>query len=84
MLQYVKLINKIKVTKRYFTFEKEKVDQKYKSFLENVLHHLGDDYGNNEISLNKAKKEMILTINRLADKASVIVFQIGLNWKGKI
>ena len=48
----------------------------------NVLHHLGDDYGNSSLSLTKAKEDMFKQLNSLAMKTIYCVFQLGFNWKG--
>jgi len=67
---------------RYFSFTdelKEKVDV---VLLLNVLHHLGDDYGDPSFSINNAKEAMLDQLNALADKTDYCVFQLGYNWKG--
>ncbi|HBD94267.1 MAG TPA: hypothetical protein DC057_08865 [Spirochaetia bacterium] len=52
------------------------------TLLLNVLHHIGDDYGNKEISLTNAKKSIVDSLNFMADKTKYLVFQLGFNWKG--
>ena len=51
-------------------------------FLLNVLHHLGDDYGDKTLSIDMAKELMITQLNTMVNKTSYIVFQLGFNWKG--
>lgn len=49
----------------------------------NVIHHLGDDFGNVD-SVCEAKKTMINSINALAYSAKYMAFQMGYNWMGNI
>jgi hypothetical protein len=75
--------DRIKVVDKYFSFEHELDGEKTEiTLLLNVLHHIGDDYGNNDISLLNAKSEILKQLNSLADKTSILVFQLGFNWKG--
>lgn len=50
-------------------------------FLLNVLHHIGDDYGNATCN-DVAKKNIISSLSYLSKKVSILFFQIGFNWKG--
>jgi len=75
--------NKIEVFNRYFSFDNELLNKKVDIvLLLNVLHHVGDDYGNPQLSLQKAKEEILKQLNSLADKTDILVFQLGFNWKG--
>lgn len=72
---------KISVFNEYFSFETEK---KYDIvFFLNVIHHLGDDFFA-EKSIEKSKERMCKCINNISEFASVLVFQMGFNWKGNI
>ena len=51
-------------------------------FLMNVLHHIGDDYGDSAITLKEAKENIIFQLNGMAEKTKYMVFQMGFNWKG--
>ena len=74
---------KIHVLNKYLNFENELNGKHYDiALLLNVLHHLGDDYGNKELTIDIAKKNIITQINHFADKTSILVFQLGFNWKG--
>lgn len=74
---------KIKIINKYLNFENELNGKHYDiALLLNVLHHLGDDYGNKELTIETAKKNIITQINFFADKTSFLVFQLGFNWKG--
>ncbi|MCD7825895.1 MAG: class I SAM-dependent methyltransferase [Clostridiaceae bacterium] len=47
----------------------------------NVLHHVGDDYGNTQ-DIAEAKKKILNQINKMAKYTQYLVFQLGYNWKG--
>jgi len=73
--------NKIEIHNEYFTFTNK--NEKYDiALLLNVLHHVGDDYGDAGLSMAKAKESIIDHLNFLADIAEIVVFQMGFNWKG--
>ena len=75
--------DKIEIHNRYFTFANELNDDKVDIILLlNVLHHIGDDYGNSTISMQKAKEEIFKQLNSLYDKTDMLIFQLGFNWKG--
>lgn len=54
------------------------------AFLLNVVHHLGDDYGDNKLSIEKAKRFMINEINDMSNVTDIMIFQMGFNWKGNV
>lgn len=73
------------------------VDNKYLNFIDdifpkdieitllfNVLHHLGDDFGDVSISMKKAKENIAKSVNYFANKTSILVLQIGFCWKGNV
>jgi hypothetical protein len=76
------LEDKVKVTNEYFKFDGSYIKKFNIILLFNVLHHLGDDYGNSEVSLDKAKSEMINQLNSLSGNCEELVFQMGFNWHG--
>lgn len=72
--------DKMEVVNSYYTFKEcAKYDV---CFLLNVLHHLGDDYGDNMLSIEEAKRQMIVQLNNMALISKEIVFQMGFNWHG--
>ena len=78
--------NKLKITNKYFSFDVMDDIQKDKYdivLLLNVLHHIGDDYGDDKISKDIAKKLIISHLNNLSEITDVLIFQLGFNWKGK-
>jgi len=48
----------------------------------NVLHHVGDDYGNQNLSLENAKRQILLSLENVAWNTKYLIFQLGFNWKG--
>ncbi len=66
---------------RYFEFVDEKLNVDI-AILLNVLHHLGDDYGDSELNIIQAKKEIINHLNSMHDKCRTLIFQLGFNWRG--
>lgn len=50
----------------------------------NVVHHIGDDYGPNALSMHQAKDEMLKDVNNLSHFCFVLVFQMGFNWHGNV
>lgn len=48
----------------------------------NVLHHLGDDFGNSHLSQEQACQEIGESLRLLARNARNCWFQMGFNWKG--
>ena len=48
----------------------------------NIVHHLGDDYGDAEVDKSDAKAQMLHGVNNLSFNCRTMVFQMGFNWKG--
>jgi SAM-dependent methyltransferase len=72
----------IEITNDYFVFNEE-YERKYDIVLcLNVLHHIGDDFGTKEITLEKAKQNIALQLKSLARISNILIFQLGFNWKG--
>lgn len=74
----------IEVRPSYFDFSEVSLKGEYFDLVLclNVLHHLGDDFGNPTLSLEGAKTDMINAINRLSFHANRCWMQLGFNWKG--
>lgn len=47
----------------------------------NVLHHVGDDFGDQALNIEQARKLIIANLNHLADKTKHLILQIGFSWK---
>ncbi|MDR0502466.1 MAG: ATP-grasp domain-containing protein [Treponema sp.] len=76
--------NKIDIKNAYYAFTDTHTAEKKCDIilLLNVLHHLGDDYGDVSISMFHAKKIILRQLNTLAAKTIFAAFQLGFNWKG--
>ncbi|MCL1933213.1 MAG: hypothetical protein FWF53_05335 [Candidatus Azobacteroides sp.] len=79
----LELNKKINVINDYFSFTGHSIEGYFDIvLLLNVLHHVGDDYGSMQLSIQNAKSEIIKQLNSLADKTEMLVFQLGFCWKG--
>jgi SAM-dependent methyltransferase len=67
----------------YFNFNTplEKFDA---ALLLNVLHHIGDDYGDRQLTIEKAKEGILNQLNSMANHTSILIYQMGFNWQGNI
>ncbi len=80
--EVLEVANKITISNEYLNFNEE-LKAKYDIILLlNVLHHVGDDYGDGELTIENAKKQIITQLISLHKHAEYIVFQLGFNWKG--
>lgn len=66
---------------QYFDFESvaEHFDI---ALLLNVLHHVGDDYGDQALSIDQARVSILRQLNRMSGHVDRLVFQLGFNWRG--
>ena len=77
------LEDRIKVYGKYYLFDAQVKGSHFDiCLLLNVLHHIGDDYGNSDLSIDMAKGEMLKNLNYLSGKCEFLVFQMGYCWKG--
>jgi len=75
----------VDVQSKYFLFENDIISERFDvCFCLNVVHHLGDDFGDKEIDIQTAKDVMIKSINSLSSQCEILVFQMGFNWKGDV
>lgn len=80
-VELLDLQKRIHVYPEYFMFH-NKVKKRYDIiFCLNVVHHLGDDFGE-EAELGEVKRKMLTCINSMAKIADILVFQMGYNWCG--
>jgi hypothetical protein len=80
--EMLKLDNQLHVFNEYYDFQK-KLERYYDvTLLLNVLHHVGDDYDDKNLSLNKAKQRISKSLNAMAERTTILIFQLGFCWKG--
>ena len=80
--EMLQLNERIEVFPEYYLFEQKETIYDI-TFLLNVIHHLGDDFGGS-ISMEKAKEKMLSYINYMSEISKVMIFQMGYNWCGNI
>ena len=80
----LKVFNKMTMYNEYYNFDKiNQYSKKYDvMLLLNVLHHIGDDYGDKMLNIENAKNMIINQLNKCAMVTKLLVFQLGFNWKG--
>ncbi|UTW14261.1 hypothetical protein [Marinobacterium rhizophilum] len=77
--------NVIDVQREYYNFESISNGELFDiSLCLNVLHHFGDDFGDDSLSSEAAKQEIIHCLNNLALSTEILLFQMGFNWKGDV
>jgi len=74
-------IDILTITNDYYSFRNYEKNYDLVLLL-NVLHHLGDDYGDNTLSIDAAKEQMVTQLNNMASTTNHLIFQLGFNWKG--
>ena len=52
------------------------------TLLMNVLHHIGDDYGDSSLSIQESRKLIIKSVQNMAFFTKYLVLQVGYCWKG--
>jgi len=73
---------KISIVSNYVNLEDDTIiDSSDVFFLLNVLHHIGDDYGNIS-DKNIALNHITNVLQKLSSKTTTLIFQLGFNWKG--
>ncbi len=80
--RYFGLEHRISIHNEYYLFDQKNKNYFDVTLLLNVLHHLGDDYGNASINIQEAKDQILNQLNFMAYHTKRMVFQLGFNWKG--
>lgn len=81
----LQLSHKISINNQYFDFDHNLpcLPKEYDiTLVLNVLHHIGDDYGEKELSMQNAKQAIIRSLNNLCNISKYLVLQLGFCWKG--
>jgi hypothetical protein len=76
------LSGRLRTHHRYVSFEASELPQLDGTLLLNVLHHLGDDFGDPGTAKEAAKQQMLACLSVLAHTSCMLVLQLGFNWKG--
>ena len=75
---------RIDVRHAYFDFTGDESEVFDVCLCLNVVHHLGDDFGDAALSLDEARSHMLACVNRMAATVRVLMLQVGFNWKGDV
>lgn len=74
---------RLEVISGYFPFSDVTETGNYDiGVLLNVLHHIGDDYGDSSLSIEHAKVEILKQLRFMRKKVNTLVFQLGFCWQG--
>ncbi|MEQ9994801.1 class I SAM-dependent methyltransferase [Pectobacterium versatile] len=77
----LELEDRISVHSKYYSFSSD--ENRYDViFLLNVLHHVGDDYGDKTLLIENVKENIVKQLNSMSANTNTLVFQLGFNWKG--
>jgi hypothetical protein len=76
------LAGRLRAHQGYVCFEPAELDPQDCTLLLNVLHHLGDDFGDPGTAKTAARQRMLECLAVLAYSSRQLVFQLGFNWKG--
>lgn len=80
--QRLGLAPRLQVRPRYFDFDADAHERYDIGLCLNVLHHLGDDFGERRLDIAAARERMRHCLDALAGCTATLVLQIGFNWKG--
>ena len=67
---------------RYVTFDPDAFPSVDCTLLLNVLHHLGDDFGEERTDKATARARMLDCLAAVSHRSRLLVLQLGFNWKG--
>jgi SAM-dependent methyltransferase len=76
------LEGKLHTQARYLDFSAPFPDTYDVVLLLNVLHHIGDDYGDLDTGADQVQQTIRASLTTMARHARHLVFQVGFNWKG--
>lgn len=75
--------DKVKIHPRYIQFDSDVAGLKADVLLLlNVLHHIGDDFGNADLNISSSLDKIAQILRSLSPCAGYLVFQIGFCWHG--
>jgi len=76
------LAGKLRTQARYLDFSAPFAGTYDVALLLNVLHHIGDDYGDRDTGADQVQQTIRESMTTMARHARCLVFQVGFNWKG--
>ena len=76
------LNSSLNVYNEYYLFNNSDSKKYDIVFLLNVLHHVGDDYGDQSLAMDDVKALVLSQLNSMASMSRHLIFQLGYNWKG--
>lgn len=76
--------NRLTVRPQYYDFAAPAAEHYDICLCLNVLHHVGDDFGDQALTIDAARRQMLDAINRLSGSATTLMLQLGYNWKGRV
>lgn len=88
--EFVKIVSKvldvedrINIYPQYLQFEEdlERIDTDVMLLL-NVLHHIGDDFGDDQLTVKESRNKIAEVLRNLSFGVKTLVFQIGYCWHG--
>jgi SAM-dependent methyltransferase len=74
--------DRLEAVPAYFDFAPQADERFDVALCLNVVHHLGDDFGDRALTLEQARARMLDAVNALAAWTRTLVLQVGFNWKG--
>lgn len=74
----------LRVENRYFDFSGTRAIRHDVVLCLNVLHHLGDDFGDQSLNIAQARQAIVTSLQTLADQCEWLWLQLGFNWKGRV
>ena len=78
------LAERLQVRPRYFDFDADSSEPSDICLCLNVLHHLGDDFGERSLGIEQARRRMLHCLDAMAANTGTLVLQLGFNWKGDV
>lgn len=82
LAELLNLKERIVIHRTYFLFDRPPQERYDFTLLLNVLHHVGEDFGNKGISKDCAKRKILTYLNALSACTKHLAFQMGFCWKG--
>lgn len=80
--QSLGLAENLNVNNEYIDFKDLHIPKFDCILLLNVLHHIGDDYGDKNLQGKDVQKTILSALIKLSKQTKYLIFQVGFNWKG--